>query len=69
VNFLDNLEVMNSNIETMKIIKVEELSEIFTFPHNKILKYLEYLGSNYIFYKSNNRMTWCVFFKKEKIII
>lgn len=26
---------------------------------------LKYLGSNYIFYKSNNRTTWFVFFEKE----
>ncbi len=26
---------------------------------------LQYLGSNYIFYKSNNRTTWYIFFEKS----
>jgi hypothetical protein len=26
---------------------------------------LKYLGSNYIFYKANNRTTWFIFFEKQ----
>ena len=40
--------------------------EIFTFPHKKTPKSLQYLGSNYIFYKSNPRTTWYIFFEKRE---
>jgi len=40
-------------------------AEIFTFPHKKTPKSLQFLGSNYIFYKSNPRTTWYVFFEKK----
>jgi len=40
-------------------------TEIFTFPHKKTPKSLQHLGSNYIFYKSNNRTTWYIFFEKK----
>jgi hypothetical protein len=34
-------------------------------PHKSTLKNLQHLGSNYIFYKSNNRTTWYVFFERK----
>lgn len=40
-------------------------TEIFTFPHKQTPKPLQHLGSNYIFYKSNNRTTWYIFFEKR----
>ena len=33
--------------------------------HRLTPKSLKHLGSNYIFYKSNNRTTWYVFFEKK----
>ncbi len=33
--------------------------------HKLTPKRLKYLGSNYIFYKPNNRTTWCIFFDKK----
>ena len=33
--------------------------------HRLTPKSLKYLGSNYIFYKSNSRTTWYVFFEKK----
>ena len=41
------------------------ISEIVNFPHKKTPQALQYLGSSYIFYKSNNRTTWYVFFEKR----
>jgi pyoverdine/dityrosine biosynthesis protein Dit1 len=29
---------------------------------------LKYLGSNHIFYKSNNRTTWYIFFEKQNAV-
>ncbi len=34
--------------------------------HKKTPKTLQYLGSNYIFYKSNPRTTWYIFFEKRE---
>lgn len=42
---------------------------INSFPHKITPQKLQYLGSNYIFYKSNNRTTWYVFFEKKTAII
>jgi len=39
--------------------------EINSFPHKNTPKKLQYLGSKYIFYKSNNRTTWYIFFEKR----
>ncbi|MGQ7946419.1 hypothetical protein [Flavobacterium sp. WC2509] len=39
--------------------------EINYFPHKTTPQKLQYLGSNYIFYNSNNRTTWYVFFEKK----
>lgn len=41
------------------------ISNISSFPHKKTPKSLQYLGSNYIFYKSNTRTTWYIFFEKR----
>jgi hypothetical protein len=34
-------------------------------PHKKTPKSLQYLASNYIFYKTNSRTTWYIFFEKR----
>jgi len=39
--------------------------EIANFPHKNSPSNLNYLGKNYIFYKSNNRTTWFIFFEKQ----
>ena len=39
--------------------------EINNFPYKITPQKLQYLGSNYIFYKSNNRTTWYIFFEKS----
>lgn len=44
------------------------ISSISTFPHKKTPKKLQYLGLNYIFYKSNTRTTWYIFFEKREQI-
>ena len=36
-------------------------NDIHTFPHKSTPNPLLYLGSNYIFYKSNARTTWFIF--------
>lgn len=41
------------------------ISSISSFPHKKTPKPLQYLGSNYIFYKTNSRTTWYIFFEKR----
>lgn len=44
------------------------ISEIGSFPHKSTPQKLQYLGSNYIFYKANARTTWYIFFEKQKSI-
>jgi hypothetical protein len=39
--------------------------EINSFPHKTTPQKLQYLGSNYIFYNSNNRTTWYIFFERK----
>jgi hypothetical protein len=39
--------------------------EINSFPHKTTPPKLQYLGSNYIFYNSNNRTTWYIFFERK----
>ena len=41
------------------------ISSILSFPQKKTPKSLQYLGSNYIFYKTNARTTWYIFFEKR----
>ena len=38
---------------------------IESFPARKTPFNLHYLGSNYLFYKSNQRTTWYIFFEKK----
>lgn len=42
------------------------ISSISNFPHKKTPLALDYLGSNYIFYKPNSRTTWYIFFERRK---
>lgn len=39
--------------------------EITSFPHKTTPQKLKYLGSYYIFYNSNSRTTWYIFFEKK----
>lgn len=39
---------------------------IATFPSKLTPLFLNHLGSNYIFYKSNSRTTWFIFFEKDE---
>jgi len=41
------------------------IREIANFPHKTTPQNLKHLGSNYIFYNSNQRTTWFVFFEKQ----
>jgi hypothetical protein len=41
------------------------VSSVSSFPHKKASKQLQHLGSNYIFYKTNARTTWYIFFEKR----
>jgi hypothetical protein len=54
----------NAKLYVDKIVNFVS-AEIFTFPHKQTPKPLQYLGSNYIFYKSNNRTAWYIFFEKR----
>jgi hypothetical protein len=42
--------------------------EINSFPHKSTPQKLRYLGTNYIFYKANNRTTWYIFFERQDSI-
>ena len=39
--------------------------ELFNFPHKSTPKKLKRFGSNYVFYKPNDRTTWYIFFEKS----
>ena len=41
------------------------ISSISSFPNKKTPDSLRYLGANYIFYRTNLRTTWYVFFEKR----
>ena len=41
------------------------LESISNFPHKETPKSIKYLGSNYIFCKTNSRTTWYIFFEKK----
>ena len=57
--FIESAEEYVSNI-------YKEVPErIKKTPHKKAPKSLQYLGLNYIFYKSNVRTTWYIFFEKS----
>ena len=78
IGFLDNLVRVLYKKECFGYIDTAEeygvkiydaVSEcIISFPQKSTPKKLKYLGSNYIFYKSNSRTTWCVFFEKKNQI-
>lgn len=61
-NYFSYLE--NSISYKDKIIDFIE-SDIATFPFKKTPAILKNFGSNYIFYKSNQRTTWYVFFENK----
>ncbi len=54
----------NAQLYVDKIVDFIVL-EINSFPYKNTPQKLRHLGSNYIFYKSNNRTTWYVFFEKK----
>ena len=57
--FIESAEEYVSNI-------YKEVPErIKKSPHKKTPKPLQYLGSEYIFYKSNARTTWYMFFEQK----
>lgn len=39
--------------------------EMINFPHKTTPKAMKKFGSNYVFYKANNRTTWYIFFEKH----
>jgi hypothetical protein len=55
----------NAIIYKDKILNFIE-SNISTFPSRKTPKILQSFGTNYIFYKSNQRTTWYIFFEKSE---
>jgi len=57
-SYLENAEKYKDNI----IDFVE--NNIKSFPAKKTPNAILYLGSNYIFYKSNARTTWFIFFEQ-----
>ena len=54
----------NADAYVQKIYEFKQNS-IHTFPHKKTPEELSYLGLHYIFYKSNARTTWYIFFEKQ----
>ncbi len=75
IDFLDDLVRVLYKKEYFGFIETAEeyVSKIYdAVPENIKLsthrltpKSLKYLGSNYIFYKSNKRTTWYIFFEKK----
>lgn len=61
-NYFSYLE--NSILYKDKIIDFID-SDIATFPSKKTPEALKNFGSRYIFYKSNQRTTWYVFFENK----
>ena len=54
----------NAQLYVDKIVDFITL-EIKNFPDKSTPQKLQYLVTNYIFYKSNNRTTWYIFFEKS----
>lgn len=54
----------NAQLYVDKIVDFIRL-EINSFPNKITPLKIKYLGSNYIFFKSNNRTTWYIFFEKK----
>lgn len=79
ISYLDDLVVILYKKEYFGFIESAEkyVDDIYDViperikksPHKKTPKPLEYLGSDYIFYKPNARTTWYFFLKKEIKII
>jgi hypothetical protein len=75
IDFLDDLAQVLYKKEYFGFIETAEeyVSKIYdAVPENLKLsthkptpKNLKYLGTNYFFYKSNNRTTWYIFFEKK----
>jgi hypothetical protein len=75
IDFLDDLvRVLYKKeyfgfIETVEeyVLKIYDAvpENIKLSPHKSTPKNLQHLGSNYIFYKSNNRTTWYIFFERK----
>lgn len=75
IDFLDDLvRVLYKKeyfgfIETAEeyVLKIYDAvpENIKSSPHKLTPLKIKHLGSNYIFYKSNNRTTWYVFFEKK----
>ncbi|SHF80693.1 hypothetical protein [Flavobacterium defluvii] len=57
--FIESAEEYVSNIYYAVSERINKFSQKKT-PH-----LMQYLGSNYIFYKSNTRTTWYIFFEKR----
>lgn len=76
INYLDNLvRVLYKKeyfgfVETAEeyVIKIYDAvsDNILLSSHKKTPKSLQYLGSKYIFYNSNKRTTWYIFFEKRE---
>ncbi|KDN54432.1 hypothetical protein [Flavobacterium seoulense] len=75
IDFLDNLVQILYKEEYFGFIESAEdyvIKIYYVIPdiiklgiHKKTLQSLKYLGSNYIFYKSNKRTIWYIFFEKK----
>lgn len=73
IDFLDDLVRILYKKEYFGFIETAEvyvskiydavLENIKSSTYKESPKTLKYLGSNYIFYKSNNRTTWYIFFE------
>lgn len=57
--FENSVEYKNKIIEFID-------ANIAIFPARKTPLRIRYLGSNYIFYKSNQRTTWYIFFEQKE---
>ncbi|UWY29959.1 hypothetical protein N4T20_08435 [Flavobacterium sp. TR2] len=57
--FIESAEEYVSNIYDAVTERIKR------FPQKKTPHSLQYLGANYIFYKTNARTTWYVFFEKS----
>mgnify|MGYP003408743967 CR=1 FL=1 len=78
IDFLDDLVRLLYKQEYFGFIETAEeyVSKIYDFiPENLRLnnhkvtpQKLRYLGTNYIFYKANNRTTWYIFFERQDSI-
>jgi hypothetical protein len=76
IEYLDNLARVLYSKEYFGFIESAEFyidriydfvdENILSFPSKKTPIQIQHLGSNYIFYKSNQRTTWYVFFEKSE---